>query len=378
MVPGIHLTLLIGPTVPLPAPPMVTEALDKVEVTHQEKKRSGFQITLKMGRSGPTDLQDYPLMKLPLLAVNNRVIIVVTMGGIPKVLMDGIITNQEHAPSSEPGGSTMTVTGEDISLEMDREEKQAEHPAQNELIIATKIILSYAQYGLIPMVIPPLSLDLPLPIERTPVQKATDLRFLKDLAERHGYVFYITPGPVPMTNTAYWGPPIRVGLPQKAITMNMGADTNVEGRINFQYRSLAAQKIEGQVQDRQTNQQLSVKAFASLRIPLAAKPDWLLNLSKLRTRKMDFSGLNYMQAFGRAQAAFDSSTDETLEGTGQLDTISYGGLLEPRALVGVRGAGYSYDGFYYVKKVTHNIKGGDYKQSFTIGREGLGALTPIV
>ena len=33
---------------------------------------------------------------------------------------------------------------------MDREERSAEHPAQNETLIALKLIVSYAQYGLIP------------------------------------------------------------------------------------------------------------------------------------------------------------------------------------------------------------------------------------
>ena len=46
--------------------------------------------------------------------------------------------------------------------------------------------------------------------------------------------------------------------------------------------------------------------------------------------------------------------------------------------MGVRGAGYSYDGFYYVRSVTHNIRKGEYQQSFTLTREGLGAISPVV
>ena len=47
-------------------------------------------------------------------------------------------------------------------------------------------------------------------------------------------------------------------------------------------------------------------------------------------------------------------------------------------LVGVRGAGEAYDGLYYVNNVTHNIKRGEYKQSFNLSRDGLGSLTPKV
>ena len=47
-------------------------------------------------------------------------------------------------------------------------------------------------------------------------------------------------------------------------------------------------------------------------------------------------------------------------------------------LVGVRGAGRTYDGMYYVESVTHNIKRGEYKQSFTLSRDGVVSQTPVV
>ena len=55
-----------------------------------------------------------------------------------------------------------------------------------------------------------------------------------------------------------------------------------------------------------------------------------------------------------------------------------GNILRARQLVGVRGAGLAYDGLYYVKTVTHNIKRGEYKQSFTLTRDGLISQTPKV
>ena len=41
-------------------------------------------------------------------------------------------------------------------------------------------------------------------------------------------------------------------------------------------------------------------------------------------------------------------------------------------------SGTSYDGFYYVRRVTHTIRHGTYTQSFTLSREGTGALLPVV
>ena len=61
-----------------------------------------------------------------------------------------------------------------------------------------------------------------------------------------------------------------------------------------------------------------------------------------------------------------------------LDIAKYGRLLRSRKLVGVRGAGLPFDGLYYVKSVTHTIKRGEYKQSFTLVRNGVISTTASV
>jgi hypothetical protein len=373
---GIHLTLLIGPTVPVPAPLILMEALQSVEVTHSDQRRSGFQITFQMGRSGPQDLLDYPLLSIPLLKPCNRVILIVTFNAIPRVLMDGIITNHQLSPSEDSGASTLTITGDDISVKMDMEQRPAEHPAQDEELIAKMIILSYAQYGLIPLVIQPPTVDLPVPTKRVPVQQQTDLEYLSNIAGRFGYVFYIIPGPVPLTNTAYWGPPERMGVPQQALSVNMGPQTNVKS-INFQNNALSPTLFSGNVQDSDTNQSMPVQTFTSTRPPLSSQPA-LLTQSCVRQRHYRAeAGLNTMQSFARVQGMTDASTD-VITVNGELDALRYGDLLQARGLVGLRGAGYNYDGTYYVKSVTHTIKKGEYSQRFSLTREGVGAISPVV
>jgi hypothetical protein len=53
-------------------------------------------------------------------------------------------------------------------------------------------------------------------------------------------------------------------------------------------------------------------------------------------------------------------------------------MLASHGLVGLRGAGYSYDGMYYVKRVTHQISRGAYTQRFTLTREGTGSLVEVL
>ncbi len=372
---GTLLTVLIGKGAPLPAPLLLMDNLDSVEVTHSDQGRSGFQMVFRAGRTR-TDLVDYGLLTNPLLKPLNRVVLLVTFNAFPEVLMDGIITHSELNPGNAPGSATLTVTGEDVSIMMDLKERPVEHPAQPEAVIALKIIASYPKLGLIPVVIPPPTVDIPLPTERTPVQQGTDLQYLQDMAARFGYVFYVTPGPAPLVNTAYWGPPKRIGVPQRALSVNMGPNTNV-ATINFQYNALQPTFVEGRVQDRQTGQDMPVQTRTSTRIPLSSQPA-ALTQSDVRIRQFRQTGLNTVQAFARAQGETDASVDQVLTATGELDTGAYEAILKPRGLVGLRGAGYSHDGMYYVKRVTHRLRKGEYKQSFTLTRDGLGAITPVV
>jgi hypothetical protein len=281
------------------------------------------------------------------------------------------------APGDQPGTTRVTVTGEDVSVMMDLEDQSAEHPAQPDPAIVAKLILRYARYGLVPVIIPPKVIDPPIPIERIPVQQCTDLGYIEELGRRNGHVFYISPGPVPGVNQAYWGPPKRISVPQRALAVNFGSNSNVDS-IHFNLDALAPERVEGDVQDHRTNQKFPVRTFASLRPPLSAMPSWLVNFSKTRVSRFRETTPSVVSAFGRAQSRTDLSTDRTVTATGKLDAARYGDILEARGTVGLRGAGWSYDGLYYVKKVTHSLRHNEYSQEFTLTRDGLGSLTPVV
>lgn len=374
---GIHLTLLIGPTVPLPASFHLTDAIKSVEVTNTDAGRDGFQIIFSAGRSGSADILDYSLLNDPFIKPFNRVIIMVTLGALPKVLIDGIITHQQFTPSNDPGQSTITITGEDVSIMMDMEEKAVTHPNQPDIAIVSKIILNYAQYGLIPLVIPPASLEVPIMLDRIPSQTETDLEYILQLSRLYDYVFYIEPKDTPGVNTAYFGPSIVLGALQRALTVNMGPDTNVTS-INFQNNALAPTIVSGSIQDRFTNIKIPIVTYRSLRPVLASEPSILVNQPNVKRKRFrSKGGVNTLEAYVQAQAQTDKSSD-SVTGSGELDTLLYGDILRARKLVGLRGAGYAHDGLYYVKSVTHNIKRGEYKQSFTLSREGLGSITPVV
>jgi hypothetical protein len=373
---GVRLTVLAGPTLPLPLPAPIAARLTSARVTETDEDRSVFTLTFDAGRSGPGAALDTPMLSSPVTS-GARVVIVVTFGVLPQVLMDGIVTTAELTPGDEPGAATLSVTGEDVSVLLDREEKDAEWPALDDYPQVLAILAPYAAQGIVPMAIPPTDMDPPLPIERVPTQHGTDLRHLTMLAERHGYVAYVIPGPAPGASTFYWGPPIRVGLPQPALSVDLGPDTNVAAPPRFRVDALSPVKVEGNVQDPRTGSSTPVRTAASLRPPLAALPLWLTNAGDLRTRRLRESGTGTTTAYARAQAEVDRAVDAVV-GEGELDGARYGSVLRPRGLVGVRGAGWSHDGLWYVRRVVHDLAPGSYRQHFTIAREGYGSTVPAV
>lgn len=69
---------------------------------------------------------------------------------------------------------------------------------------------------------------------------------------------------------------------------------------------------------------------------------------------------------------------DAVTASGELDAIRYVDVFCPSGIVVVLGIGYSYDEIYYAKSVTHKIKRGEFKPSFTLACEGLGPLTLAV
>lgn len=385
---GLHLTLLMGPTIAVPAPQPITEALSSVEITHNESRPSTGTLTFRVGRSSTMEI-DYALLANPLLRPFNRVVLMVTFNVIPQVLFDGFITQVQLSPGNDPGTTTLVLTVDDVSVMMDLEDKRVTHIAQDETTIANLILLGYMTYlALPPVVLPPTAIDFPPPTVRIPAQTGTDRAYLNQMAGRHNYVFYVTPGPLPNQNRAYWGPQERGIFPQRALSVNMASESNVE-QINFTYNALAPTLVMDDVQpsDIPSPQPLPVILPVSTLIPpLAPLQSPMANLPNVRRSKLSGGaggvpprgGVSYAQAWAQAAAIVNNAAQEVLTATGTLDALRYGELLQPRGIVGLRGAGLSHDGMYYVKSVRHSIRKGEYKQQFTLTREGLGPITPVV
>jgi hypothetical protein len=370
---SIQLSLLIGPGVPVPALADVINALDSVQVTSSTES-SGFQLSFKLGKKSL--LQNTLLPAGYFDPIITRVILIVTVNGMPTVLMDGVVTRQEMAPSNDVGKSTLTITGEDLSRMMDLVEMPfMRFPAMPVIARVYAILAKYAVLGIAPIAIPPVIPDITNPLEEMPSQNGTDLSYIKELASQCGYVFYVEPGPLPGSSIAYFGPDIRIPLPQPALNINMDAQTNVES-LSFSLDGTAKKIVVITILDPVTKKipiPIPVPNINILRPPLGARPTVP---SKLEFAE-GMAALSLTDAANYALGMLMSAND-AVTGSGSLDVLRYGRILRSRMLVGVRGAGLAYDGLYYVNSVTHNIKHGEYKQNFNLSREGLVSNTPAV
>jgi hypothetical protein len=367
MLKGVNLTLMIGPAVPVPVPQVVLDALTSLTVkTTSGETASGFELTFTLNNRSP--LHTIFLLSAGAMPPVMRVIVVVTFNGTPSVLMDGVMLNHDVSPGSDSSHSTLTIKGKDLTALMDIFDFSGiSYPAMPDFARVTLILAKYAAFGVVPMTIPEIMTDIEIPITRIPKHKGKDLEYIKELAEKDGYVFYLDPGPQPGMSTAYWGPEIKVGAPQPALNINMDAYTNVES-LNFTLDKEKKEMPVVYIQNPITKSPLSIpipditplNPPLGLIPPLPPKIKRLKYTARLSAVKAVLEGLAY--ASGHADAVF---------GTGSLDVLRYGRILKARQLVGVRGAGPSFDGLYYVKSVTHSIKRGEYKQSFELARNGL-------
>ncbi|QKE63255.1 hypothetical protein HNE05_07745 [Aquipseudomonas campi] len=374
---AVHLSLLIGPIIPLPVPAMLIDALEEVTVTSASEGASGFQLRFKVNSKSE-------LNTLFLIAVGNnaslgtpplRVVLIVTLGGRAQPLFDGVLTNVEVQAGQNRQPGSITITGEDLTKVMDLIDFSGlPYPAMPVEARVALICAKYAAFGIIPLPIPSFFPDVPIPIERIPAQQGTDLAYIRQLAEEVGHVFYIEPGEVPLTNIAYFGPEIKVGIPQPALNIDMDAHTNVES-LNFSFDPTKGVLPIVFIQNQMTRVPIPIPIpnLNPLQPPLGVLSTPLANLKMMKeTAKM-----SPMQAICAGLAEAKKSQD-AVSASGSLDVLRYGRILRPRKLVGVRGAGVAYDGLYYVSSVTSTLGRGKFTQSFNLSRNGLISITPTV
>ena len=375
MLGSLKISLLMGP-VPIPVPHFVIEALTAIKADMGSgETQSGFELNFDLPLRSPLralflGAGAQAAGGVPFM----RVVLIVTINGRAESIVDGVATDIEAQPS-DSGNAKLVIKGKDLTSLMDIAQIPATPmPAMPPSARVLFLLSKYAAFGIVPQVIPSVIDEPPLPTEQIPQQKGTDYAYIKKLAADAGYVFYIEPGPLPGMSKAYWGPEIRFGQPQPALTTGMNALNNVEQMSFHLDREAKSIPI---VYFHEAQSKLSIglpipditpmNPPLGIVPPLPPKIEHLSDTGHLKPSLALMKGLAYV-----------AQHSDAVFGSGTLDVARYGRVLKSRQLVGVRGAGLPYDGLYYVKNATHDIQRGAYKQTFTLARNGLYSTSPTV
>lgn len=361
---AVTLSLKMGPLAVKPVPAVLAHAFDSATVTEAVGARSGFQLSFSFSKTSPiaTDLLPSGYFE-PM----TRAMLVATLRGTPVVLADGPIRRQDMTASTKPGEWKLTLTGEDMGGYMNIVDLTGvPFPAMPPFAQVAMMLTKYMPLGVMPVTIPDPFSSAASPTDSYPHQQGTDYEYAEKLAKDAGYDWYVTCGPTPGMNTAYWGPPVRVGMMQPALTIDMDQASNIDS-MSFSADGNAAVLPIGFVKVANFSVPVPVPDVGLLKPPLSRRP-----MLPNRTRMMGTDRLKLPDVLKTLLGGAGGTDPVTA--TGSMDLTRYGAPLSARKLVGVRGAGAAHDGVWFCRSVTHTLSRGSWKQAFQLSRDGFGSL----
>jgi phage protein D len=368
----VTLAIRAGASSPSAVSSAFIDAIDSVVVRQQADSPSTFQIVLNADL--PKKLAaDIPVIAAGEAAPGNRVKIGLNLGSGRACLIDGVSVHQELKYDAASGAFTYSIIGEDLSLYMRLEEKSTEWPERSCAQIVREIVDTYGSRGLTPTIVTPQSDFAPGKTQWLYRQSASDYDFIRMLGRPFGHLFAVRPGStIDADAVAYWGPPARDGAKLPALSVSMGAWTNVD-ELEFAYDASAARGYDGTSRtEDDPPASLTVTSEWELGLTSFAKNAATESPLRRTVRYVD-SGVVGALATASASSIVQESARSALRAKAKIDGLVYGTVVSPAAQIPVRGVGGSHDGLYYVEQVEHTIKRGSYTQAIVMTREGLGS-----
>ncbi len=346
-----------------PASADLIAAIREIEVEdHAEMAdmvRLKMAVAVREDGSGWTVLDDDTFARLTPLRIS------VNIGSNTSVpLIEAYVIETRSEFASDPGGSILEVVAMDPTVLMNLEEKVRAWPDMADSDIASTL---FGEYGFTPRV--EQTRPTRQEVDRTVMQRGTDMSFLHGLARRNGYEVYVELNPRSGEIEGHFHPPRVDETHQGVLSVNMGTATNVN-RFNGRFdmlRPVEARANNLEITDQSDqNADVSELGLTGLGQEAASSRD---RPRRVLIHNTGLSETGELQTF--AQAVVDRSA-WAIRAEGEISTVTYGGILRAKRPVNVRGAGRQFSGTYYVEKVHHRIRGEGYTQEFSLRRNALG------
>jgi phage protein D len=359
-VPAVSYTLLIDDS---PASPELMEAIHQLEVEDHAQMadmlRLSVAVSVRDNGSGWDVLDDDVFDRLTNIKVKVNV-----GSGSAEPLIDAYVIETNADFSNQPGRSLLRVVAMDPTVLMNLEEKVRPWPNMADSDIASSIFGEYAFTAEVEQTQPSRQ-----EVDHTTIQRGTDIQFLRQLASRNGYEFYVETNPQGGQPAAHSHRERLEQSAQGVLSVNMGRAANVD-KFKARFDMLRPTTAQATGLDAETRADQPAQAENASQRVLGGESA----LGGKRPRKVLLSRTGLAET-GELQTLAQAVVDQSswaITAEGELSTVAYGGVLRAKRPVEVRGAGRQFSGTYYVERVLHIIRGEGYSQRFSLRRNASG------
>lgn len=276
-------------------------------------------------------------------------------------LIDGPIVGFDSQLNSQPGQSNVTLLVQDDSVYLNRDDRIARFDKLKDNEIADKIFSEISQIATKKIdKTPAANTTLPTAV----VQRATDIQFLRLLAQRQGMHVYVLPGDKPGKSVGYFQkfPSKPSDLPPLIL---LGRDRNI---ATFDVQNNAQSPARFETQSISIADKTITKVTTQFRnLDLLGQEAAFQKESNSATRLLPPRHGDAVDPTQAANAAMLRSS-YAFSATGSVLSDCYGGVLQPYQVITVQGVNEHLSGDYLITKVTHRLTRSNYSQNFTMWR----------
>jgi hypothetical protein len=340
------------------APDDLAGSATTVEITEQMGAPTYYRLDYTL------DIEegDFPLLKEAKLGPGSELSVFVAPGGESECLVKGPVCGQQIRMEHGGSGSTLTVQGADSSVKLDRENKAL---AWADLTDSSAVSSILSQAGLTPDV--ETTQAGHFETKHTLIQRETDLSFIRRLARRNGFLFWVTCDALGI-ETAHFKRPVLDGDAACDLVINL-ADPKP---------NLTTLDIFWDV-ERPTQTE-------SIEVDLNSKADITGTLQQSPLTPLGgvaFSDIVSEPRIAHVYAPVDDNGDLQarnegtlidasffLRATGSTTLSALGKVLRSHTLVNLRGVGTRHSGLWFCSAVRHSIDSTEHRMDFDLIRNG--------
>jgi phage protein D len=325
-------------------------------------ERMGEMTTFRIRYDFDVEEGDFPMLTDGRIDAGSDLTIVAPVDGTNNYLVKGLVTGQQIHFEHGSGGSYLEVIGSDSSVKMDRESKSTLWSDVTDSDAVTTIL---GQYNYTPDVDSTQAGHSEN--KHTLVQQDSDFRFVHRLANRNGFLFWVTAADGG-DETAHFKRP-QVG-DSAAADLIINLDTNNLDSLDLTWDAERPTSVDAA--------QLDLNDKSSIDGGVAQSPLTSLGAQSLSDIASDTRSVHVL-------APVDDSGDLTSRGEGTLIDAGWflhastktsvkavGSVVRAHTIVNLRGAGKRHSGKYFVAAVRHTVDLTGHRMEIDLVRNGWG------